>query len=128
MVIQTCAWPVICSAEDPNLKELRLPASLDSFTTCYKRFYEAKHSGRVLRFAYHVSQAEVRIQMAAQKRALACMTVPQALLLLQFNTEDRLSVEELGRRNALPFEYTCSCLKALVDYRILKLNDPVSFG
>lgn len=54
-MIQMCAWPVISSKEDPNFVDFVIPAGLRPLCECFKQFYENKHNGRVLNYAYHVS-------------------------------------------------------------------------
>lgn len=48
------------------------------------------------------------------------MTVPQAVLLLAYTSLDRLTIGQLADDSGLTFEYVCSCLRALLDAKILR--------
>ena len=55
------------------------------------------------------------------------MTLPQAMILLLFENLNQYTLAELCSRTGLTFEYICSSIKALVDFKILKVNTTVSF-
>ncbi|CAD5216200.1 unnamed protein product [Bursaphelenchus okinawaensis] len=121
-VIQTCAWPVICSNEDPALKNINIPQSLKAYAESIEKFYEKQHAGRILKFAYHVSTADVVIRLGS-KRCTVTMTVPQAMILLEFETRDVMTIKELIEVTQISFEYVCSSLKALIDFKVLKVKE-----
>jgi DNA-binding Lrp family transcriptional regulator len=50
------------------------------------------------------------------------MSVPQAVVLLAFNSNDRLTIGQLAELLGLSFEYVCSCLKAFLELKILKTS------
>ncbi|CAD5222069.1 unnamed protein product [Bursaphelenchus xylophilus] len=117
-IIQTCAWPVISSSEDPALKDLRIPSQLQTYSEEIRRYYDNKHTGRILKFAYHVSTGDLLFKIGS-KRCIVTMTVPQAMLLLVFDKYDVRTISQLVESTKMSFEYVCSSLKSLIDFKIL---------
>ncbi|KAI6240137.1 Cullin-2 [Aphelenchoides fujianensis] len=124
-IIQTCAWPVTCSKDEQHMNSFIIPKWLLSTTECFKKFYEAKYNGRVLNYAYHVSTADIGVNVGTRK-CVATMTVPQAVLLLSFESNDELAIGKISEAIGLTFETTCNCLKALIDFKILQVQPPRS--
>jgi hypothetical protein len=54
--------------------------------------------------------------------ATITMTVPQSVILLAYNSNDHLTIGQLSEMLGLTFEYVCSCLKALLDSKLLRTN------
>lgn len=131
-VIQLCAWPVTSSKEDQNFVNFKLPNDLKMFTQCFKTFYEEKHNGRVLNYAYAVSTckftspcryvvflADIQINIGS-KSTIITMTIPQSVILMAYNDKDRATIASLAEELGLTFEYVCSCLKSLLELKLLK--------
>lgn len=56
------------------------------------------------------------------RQSTVTMTVPQAILLLSYNTNNQLTIGQLAENLGLTFEYICACLKALLELKILKAS------
>jgi hypothetical protein len=54
------------------------------------------------------------------RSSIVTMTVPQAVILLAYTSIDQLTIGQLAEDSGLSFEYVCSCLRALLDFKILK--------
>lgn len=60
------------------------------------------------------------------RKCTATMTIPQMLLLMCFNAADDISIGYLVDTLGLNIDAVCSCLKALVDFKLLKTEPMVS--
>ncbi|KAI6215273.1 hypothetical protein M3Y94_00366500 [Aphelenchoides besseyi] len=119
-VIQTCAWPISCSRDDQHMSSFVVPTWI-SPADCFKKFYEEKYNGRILNFAYHVSTADVGVNVG-QRNCTVTMTLPQVVLLLNYQSENQFTIGQLAEGSGLSFETTCNCLKALIDFKILHVK------
>jgi len=116
MVLGTNFWPL-----NPPGHEFVIPAEILPTYDRFQRYYQTKHSGRKLTWLWNYSKNELRTNYLNQKYILMTSSYQMAVLL-QYNTNDTLSLTDLVTATSIPKELLQQVLALLVKAKVL-LND-----
>jgi len=113
MVLGTNFWPLSA----PN-NDFVIPAEILPTYDRFQKYYQVKHSGRKLTWLWNYSKNELRTNYLNQKYILMTSSYQMAVLL-QYNKNDTLSLEELIAATAISKEILVQVLSLLVKAKIL---------
>ncbi|KAJ7871886.1 Cullin [Mycena olivaceomarginata] len=116
MVLGTNFWPLA-----PPTHDFLLPPELLPTFERFTRYYQTKHSGRKLTWLHNYSKNELRTNYTNQKYILMTSAY-QAAVLLQYNRNDTLSLQELQEATKISVEILGQVLALLVKAKVL-VND-----
>jgi cullin 1 len=113
-------WPI-----DPPEDDFIVPTDIELAYDSFQTYYLRKHSGRRLTWLWNYSDNELRANYPNQKYILITSTYQMAVLL-QYNNNDRLSLDKLATAIGLrkDSDLLAQVLKPLVKSRIL-INDEI---
>jgi len=113
MVLGTNFWPL----NAPN-NEFNIPADILPVYNRFSQYYQTKHSGRKLTWLWNYSKNELRTNYLNQKYILMTSSYQMAVLL-QYNDNDTLSLDELVTATAISKEVLTQVLAILVKAKVL---------
>jgi cullin 1 len=113
MVLGTNFWPL-----NPPNHEFIIPTELQQTYDRFQRYYQSKHSGRKLTWLWNYSKNELRTNYLNQKYILMTSSY-QTAILLQYNSQDTLSLSELVTATSIPKEVLTQILALLVKAKVL---------
>ncbi|KAJ7181460.1 ubiquitin-protein ligase [Mycena crocata] len=113
MVLGTNFWPLA-----PPTHDFLLPPELLPTFERFTRYYQTKHSGRKLTWLHNYSKNELRTNYTNQKYILMTSAY-QAAVLLQYNRNDTLSLQELQEATKISAEILGQVLALLVKAKVL---------
>lgn len=113
MVLGTNFWPLNAPAHNFSIPKNILPTY-----ERFQRYYQSKHSGRKLTWLWNYSKNELRTNYLNQKYILMTSSYQMAVLV-QYNENDTLSLEELVTATGIPKELLTQVLAVLVKAKIL---------
>jgi len=113
MVLGTNFWPLNAPSNEFNIPADILP-TYDRFS----KYYQTKHSGRKLTWLWNYSKNELRTNYLNQKYILMTSSYQMAVLL-QYNDNDTLSLDELVTATAISKDILTQVLALLVKAKIL---------
>lgn len=113
MVLGTNFWPLNPPTHDFIITQDILPTY-----TRFSQYYQQKHSGRKLTWLWNYSKNELRTNYLNQKYILMTSSWQMAVLL-QYNNNDTLSLDELVNATAISKEILKQVLAVLVKAKIL---------
>ncbi|OCH90897.1 Cullin-domain-containing protein [Obba rivulosa] len=113
MVLGTNFWPL-----NAQHNEFIIPADILPVYERFSKYYQTKHSGRKLTWLWNYSKNELRTNYLPQKYILMTSSWQMAVLL-QYNNNDTLSLDELVAATAINKEILKQVLAVLVKARIL---------
>ncbi|KAJ7765141.1 ubiquitin-protein ligase [Mycena olivaceomarginata] len=116
MVLGTNFWPLA-----PPMHDFLLPPELLPTFERFTRYYQTKHSGRKLTWLHNYSKNELQTNYTNQKYILMTSAY-QAAVLLQYNCNDTLSLQELQEATKISTEILGQVLALLVKAKVL-VND-----
>ena len=116
MVLGTNFWPL-----NPPTHDFTIPAEIAPTYDRFQKYYQSKHSGRKLTWLWNYSKNELRTNYLNQKYMLMTSSYQMAVLM-QYNKNDTLSLEELVAATAISKEILTQVLAVLVKAKIL-IND-----
>ena len=116
MVLGTNFWPL-----NPPSHEFVIPAEILPTYDRFSKYYQMKHSGRKLTWLWNYSKNELRTNYLNQKYILMTSSFQMAVLL-QYNSNDTLSLSELVTATSIPKYLLSQVLALLVKAKIL-IND-----
>jgi len=121
MVLGTNFWPL-----NPPGHEFIIPTELQQTYDRFQRYYQSKHSGRKLTWLWNYSKNELRTNYLNQKYILMTSSY-QTAILMQYNTQDTLSLSELVTATSIPREMLIQILALLVKAKILVNEEPEQY-
>ncbi|KAJ7919438.1 ubiquitin-protein ligase [Mycena leptocephala] len=113
MVLGTNFWPLA-----PPTHDFLLPPELLPTFERFTRYYQTKHSGRKLTWLHNYSKNELRTNYTNQKYILMTSAY-QAAVLLQYNRNDTLTLQELQEATKISTEILGQVLALLVKAKVL---------
>ncbi|KIY44800.1 Cullin-domain-containing protein [Fistulina hepatica ATCC 64428] len=113
MVLGTNFWPL-----NPPTHEFTIPKEIFPVYDRFQKYYQQKHSGRKLTWMWNYSKNELRTNYLNQKYMLMTSSYQMAVLL-QYNTQDTLSLNELVTATSITKEILTQVLAVLVKARVL---------
>jgi cullin 1 len=113
MVLGTNFWPLSA----PN-NDFVIPAEMLPTYDRFQKYYQQKHSGRKLTWLWNYSKNELRTNYLNQKYILMTSSY-QTAVLLQYNNNDTLSLDELVAATAINKELLTQVLSLLTKAKIL---------
>ncbi|MGH0132092.1 UNVERIFIED_CONTAM: hypothetical protein FKN15_027713 [Acipenser sinensis] len=105
-------------AEASMISKLKLERSYQRFTA----FYASRHSGRKLTWLYHLSKGELVTNCFKNRYTLQASTFQMAILL-QYNTEDIYTVQQLTDSTQIKIDILVQVLQILLKSKLLVLED-----
>lgn len=121
MVLGTNFWPLTSPTHSFNI-----PEDLSKTYERFQRYYQQKHSGRKLTWLWNYSKNELRTNGYNQKYILMTSAY-QTAVLVQYNHNDTMSLDELVAATALPKETLLQILAVLVKAKILVNEEPEQY-
>ena len=119
LVLANGFWPL----QGPT-SEFIIPTELLDTYKKFERYYQAKHSGRKLTWLWQLSRNELKTNYLGQKLIFQTSTY-QTAILLQFNSNDQLSMADIMKGTALNEETVKPVLALLVKTKVLVQEDDV---
>ncbi|KAI9463803.1 Cullin-domain-containing protein [Russula earlei] len=116
MVLGTNFWPL-----NPPKDGFIVPTDIQLTYDRFQKYYQTKHSGRKLTWLWNYSKNELRTTYLNQKYILMTSAYQMAVLL-QYNNNDTLSLDELATATNVGKDLLTQVLQPLVKSRIL-IND-----
>ncbi|KAI0632450.1 Cullin-domain-containing protein [Trametes polyzona] len=113
MVLGTNFWPL-----NPPTHDFIIPQDILPTYTRFQQYYQQKHSGRKLTWLWNYSKNELRTNYLNQKYILMTSSWQMAVLL-QYNNNDTLSLDELVNATAISKDILKQVLAVLVKAKIL---------
>ncbi|KAI0700014.1 Cullin-domain-containing protein [Cerioporus squamosus] len=113
MVLGTNFWPL-----NPPTHDFIIPQDILPTYTRFSQYYQQKHSGRKLTWLWNYSKNELRTNYLNQKYILMTSSWQMAVLL-QYNNNDTLSLDELLTATAISKDILKQVLAVLVKAKIL---------
>jgi len=113
MVLGTNFWPL-----NPPTHEFSIPQEITPTYERFQRFYQNKHSGRKLTWLWNYSKNELRTNYTNQKYILMTSSYQMAVLM-QYNRNDTLSLDELVAATLISKEILTQVLAVLVKAKVL---------
>ncbi|KAJ2935698.1 hypothetical protein H1R20_g1397, partial [Candolleomyces eurysporus] len=113
MVLGTNFWPL-----NPPTHDFVIPQEIVPTYDRFQRFYQMKHSGRKLTWLWNYSKNELRTNYTNQKYILMTSSYQMAVLL-QYNKNDTMSLDELITATAVSKEILTQVLAVLVKAKVL---------
>lgn len=113
MVLGTNFWPL-----NPPAHDFIIPKDIMPTYDRFQRYYQSKHSGRKLTWLWNYSKNELRTNYLSQKYILMTSSYQMAVLV-QYNTNDTMSLDELVAATSIAKEILTQVLALLVKAKIL---------
>jgi cullin 1 len=113
MVLGTNFWPL-----NPPRDCLIVPNDIQLTYERFQKYYQQKHSGRKLTWLWNYCRHELRTNYLSQKYVLITSAY-QIAVLLQYNNNDTLSLDELATATNVRKDILAQVLQPLVKSRIL---------
>lgn len=113
-ILQQGAWPLSQSA----ISTLGLPQHLEKAMEKFKIFYHTQFSGRKLTWLHQLCQAELKLGYLRKSYFVTVQTF-QMIVLLVFETIDRISYQDLLNTLQLNTEHLQRYVQSLIDCRLL---------
>ena len=113
MVLGTNFWPL-----NPPKDGFIVPTDIQLTYDRFQKYYQTKHSGRKLTWLWNYSKNELRTNYLNQKYILMTSAYQMAVLL-QYNNNDTLSLDELATATNVGKDLLTQVLQPLVKSRIL---------
>ncbi|RDB19810.1 Cullin-1 [Hypsizygus marmoreus] len=113
MVLGTNFWPL-----NPPGHDFVIPIEILPTYDRFQKYYQTKHSGRKLTWLWNYSKNELRTNYLNQKYILMTSSYQMAVLL-QYNRNDTLSLDELVAATSISKDILLQVLALLVKAKIL---------
>jgi cullin 1 len=118
MVLGTNFWPL-----NPPNNDFIIPPEIFLTYDRFSKYYQTKHSGRKLTWLWNYSKNELRTNYLNQKYILMTSSYQMAVLL-QYNNNDTLSLDELVTATLISKDILIQVLSLLVKAKILMNKEP----
>ncbi|KAK9395579.1 cullin-1-like [Crotalus adamanteus] len=115
-VLSSGSWPFQMSCA------FALPSELERSYQRFTAFYASRHSGRKLTWLYQLSKGELVTNCFKNRYTLQASTFQMAILL-QYNTEDVYTVQQLTDSTQIKMDILAQVLQILLKSKLLVLED-----
>uniref|UniRef100_A0A7N4V210 Cullin 1 n=3 Tax=Amniota TaxID=32524 RepID=A0A7N4V210_SARHA len=115
-VLSSGSWPFQQSCT------FALPSELERSYQRFTAFYASRHSGRKLTWLYQLSKGELVTNCFKNRYTLQASTFQMAILL-QYNTEDAYTVQQLTDSTQIKMDILAQVLQILLKSKLLVLED-----
>jgi cullin 1 len=112
MVLGTSFWPL-----NPLPHDFVIPVEILSTYNRFQKYYQTKHSGRKLTWLWDYSKNELCTNYLNKKYILMTSSFQMAVLL-QYNKNDTMSLDELVAATAISKEILTQVLAVLVKAKV----------
>lgn len=118
-ILTSGIWP------EQNVHPCKLPSELSNCTLKFDKFYKEKHSGRHLSWLYNSCNV-VMNTLFCPKAYIMSVTCYQAVILMLFNENDELTVNQVKEMSGLPEAELTKQLKHLCNpkQKIISKDNP----
>jgi cullin 1 len=125
LVLTAGSWPL----SSPNIT-FNIPDDVVKIYDRFVKFYQNKYSGRKLNWLFQLSKAELKENYLKSNKVRYTFAVStyQMALLLQYNTSESYTYEDLSKNTALATETMNHALGILVKAKVLLLQDGANVG
>lgn len=113
LVLANGFWPLTAPTSD-----FSIPTELSATYTKFERYYANKHSGRKLTWLWQLGKTDLSTSYLPQKHIFSTSAY-QAAILLQYNSADSLSLQELMASTGLNEAALKGALGALLKAKVL---------
>mmetsp|Transcript_12104 Transcript_12104/g.16723 ORF Transcript_12104/g.16723 Transcript_12104/m.16723 type:complete len:764 (+) Transcript_12104:138-2429(+) len=119
LVLATGSWPL-----QPPSTNFSIPKELQQCEQLFQKFYQEQYSGRKLNWLHQLSKGEVKTKyLPAAKAGYTLQTSTYQMgVLLQFNTTDSMTAEEIQIATQLTDSTLRSTLLSLVKAKVLNMD------
>ncbi|KAL6068140.1 Cullin 1 [Balamuthia mandrillaris] len=114
LVLATGSWPL-----QPPSTNFTIPKDLEVCEQLFVKFYQAQHSGRKLNWLHQLSKGELKSRYG--KSYTFVTSTYQMGVLLQFNSTDKMTTEELQIATQLTDSTLKNTLLSLIKTKVLKM-------
>ncbi|KAJ3344326.1 Cullin-2 [Gonapodya sp. JEL0774] len=118
LVLTAGSWPMTGLTGS----EFQLPQELEKSVEQFAMFYNANHNGRKLTWMWHLSKGDLRLNYL-DKRYEVNASLYQVGTLLQFNTAESFTFQELRDATRLSVSELKRVLKSIVEVKIFTVSD-----
>lgn len=119
LVLATGSWPL-----QPPSTNFTLPHELQNCEGLFQKFYQAEHNGRRLNWLHQLSKGEIKTKFTPIKSSYTLQaSTYQMGVLLHFNTEEKISFEDLLVYTNLTEPVLKTTLISLIKAKILLSDD-----
>uniref|UniRef100_A0A6I8SJ55 Cullin-1 n=1 Tax=Xenopus tropicalis TaxID=8364 RepID=A0A6I8SJ55_XENTR len=115
-VLSSGSWPF------QQFCTFALPSELERSYQRFTAFYASRHSGRKLTWLYQLSKGELVTNCFKNRYTLQASTFQMAILL-QYNTEDAYTVQQLTDSTQIKMDILVQVLQILLKSKLLVLED-----
>lgn len=124
MVLGTASWPL-----QPPTTPFNIPDEVTKTYDRFQKFYQNKHSGRKLNWLFQLSKAELKTHYLKAKASYTFqVSTYQMAILLQYNTSESYTYEELQTNTGLNVETLNGVLGTLLKAKVLLANGDIAPG
>ncbi|KAG8442796.1 hypothetical protein GDO86_011566 [Hymenochirus boettgeri] len=115
-VLSSGSWPF------QQFCTFALPSELERSYQRFTAFYASRHSGRKLTWLYQLSKGELVTNCFKNRYTLQASTFQMAILL-QYNTEDTYTVQQLTDSTQIKMDILAQVIQILLKSKLLVLED-----
>jgi cullin 1 len=115
LVLATGSWPL-----QPPSTNFTIPKDLVACEQLFVKFYQMQHSGRKLNWLHQLSKGELRARYG--KKYSFVTSTYQMGILLQFNSNDKMSTDDLQIATQLTQNTLVNTLATLVKTKVVKME------
>eukprot|EP00429_Kryptoperidinium_foliaceum_P067635 CAMPEP_0176070262 /NCGR_PEP_ID=MMETSP0120_2-20121206/35086_1 /TAXON_ID=160619 /ORGANISM="Kryptoperidinium foliaceum, Strain CCMP 1326" /LENGTH=749 /DNA_ID=CAMNT_0017403905 /DNA_START=42 /DNA_END=2291 /DNA_ORIENTATION=+ len=117
LVVTTGFWP----PQPPASPEIQYPPPIRMLQDMFSAFYVARHAGRSLKWSPSGGLCTLRMCVGVEARKELVVSALQALVLLRFNTCDRLTVEAICQATGIDTADLHRTLQSLALHKTIKV-------
>lgn len=118
-VLQAGSWPL---GQSP-VTSFVLPTILANSVKAFEDYYYSRFNGRVLTWLYHHCTADLKLCYTTRRQYSVSMQTFHAAILLQFESSDELTYEQISKATQLSDDQMSKHLQGLIEAKLLSIAD-----